>query len=242
MDPKHVTSVNGRWGTCHYFTNDMFIGKSLQAYGEYNPDETEFVLALAEKAGRDKVTLDIGANIGVISQALEHSGFKVEAFEPQPEVFALLRKNIRGPAHNMALADKEGTVKMPAPDFDEEYNFGSAACGTVSKNRGGVQVPVRTLDSYNFNNVGVIKIDVEGFEERVLRGAAETIRRCKPILYLEDDRKDKSESLHAFIRELGYKWEKHTPRLYRAKNFFGNPADIWNGGDFISRNIVCTAA
>ena len=86
-----IREVNGRWGSCRYFAKDEYVGRSMHYYGEYNPDETEQILKLA--SGR---CLDIGANIGCISQALVASGFRVEAFEPQPEVYKLLRSNVRG--------------------------------------------------------------------------------------------------------------------------------------------------
>ena len=58
-----------RWGQTHYFDSDLFVGASIHHYGEYNPDETEKILELAVPG---KLVLDIGANIGVISQALEY--------------------------------------------------------------------------------------------------------------------------------------------------------------------------
>jgi FkbM family methyltransferase len=240
MTTGHITSVDGRWGTCHFFTNDMYIGKSLQAYGEYNPDETEFVLGLAARAGRDKLVLDIGANIGVISQALEHSGFTVEAFEPQPDVFEVLKMNFKGKAHNIALAEKKGVTKMPTPNFEEAYNYGGVGCGQISRSRGFINVQVCRLDDFAYDNVGLIKIDVEGFEERVLRGGMETIKRCKPFLYMEDDRREKSEDLHKLLAELGYAWEGHRPPLYREKNFFNYKENIWPDLNPRSRNIICS--
>jgi len=239
-DESHVAFVNGRWGKCYYFRQDAYIGQSLLNYGEYNPDETEFIVTLAAKAGRDKLVLDIGANIGVISQALEYHGFKVEAFEPQPEVFALLKKNMQGAAHNVALGAAAGTATMPKVDYTKPNNFGGIAIGMASA-AGTIDVELRTLDSYNFQNVGLIKIDVEGFEEQVLRGGIETIKRCKPFLYLEDDRADKSASLHKYLKELGYNFQAHAPALYRENNFFAQKVNVW-GKNFVSKNIVCVKA
>jgi FkbM family methyltransferase len=237
-EKSYVKTVEGRWGPCAYFEQDEYIGKSIQHYGEYNPDETEFIIALAEKTGKDKLVLDIGANIGAIAQALEFSGFRVEAFEPQPEVFALLTQNFKGKSHNLALASRAGVTVMPKVDYSQRNNFGGFSIGTSSKSRGAIQVEVRRLDDFAFENVGLMKIDVEGFEEEVLRGSVETITRCSPVLYLEDDRKEKSPSLHAFLQELGYRWEPHEPPLYREKNFFGKRENIW-GVNYVSKNIVC---
>jgi FkbM family methyltransferase len=239
MEKSYVKSVEGRWGKCHFFEQDEYIGQSIFHYGEYNPDETEFILALAAKAGKDKLVLDIGANIGVIAQALAHDGFTVEAFEPQPEVFELLTANFKGKAHNVAVGAAKGVTVMPKLNYNERFNFGGVSCETTSRSRGGIEIRVETVDSFKFDNVGLMKIDVEGFEERVLRGAVETINRCSPILYLEDDREQKSASLHAFLKELGYRWEPHRPPLFRPNNFFGKTENIWQPKNFISKNIVC---
>jgi FkbM family methyltransferase len=238
MEKSYVKSVEGRWGTCHFFDQDEYIGKSISNYGEYNPDETEFIIALAKKAGKDKLVLDIGANIGAIAQALAYSGFTVEAFEPQPEVCDVLQQNFKGRCHNVALGDKRGTTQMPRLDYSGRFNFGGVSCDSISQVNGSIPVPVETVDAYQFKNVGLRKIDVEGYEELVLRGAVETINRCNPILYLEDDRKEKSASLHAFLRSLGYAFEPHNPPLYREKNFFGKGENIW-GKNYVSKNIVC---
>lgn len=127
---------------------------------------------------------------------------------------------------------------MPNLDYSSVNNFGGVALGTGSKSRGTVTVPVATLDSFAIENVGLIKIDVEGFEEEVLKGGIETINRCRPVLYIEDDRPQKSASLRQFLKELGYRFELHEPPLFRSSNFFGNPKNIW-GSNICSRNLVC---
>lgn len=239
-DRPHISQVEGRWGTCCFFTNDIYIGQSLRHYGEYNPDETEFVLELAQKycRGDKSRVLDIGANIGVISQALEKSGFTVEAFEPLPEVFDVLSMNVKGSKHNIAIGHKSGWADMPKLEYSEARNFGGFSLGTSSSLRGAIKVEVKTIDSFNFTDVGLMKIDVEGFEENALRGAAETIARCRPALYIEDDRKDKSPALHAFLDSLGYTITPHTPALFRARNYFGKTELVWDK-NYVSRNILC---
>lgn len=77
-------------------------------------------------------------------------------------------------------------------------------------------VPVRTLDSYGFTDVAVIKIDVENMELAVLRGAMETIQRERPVIYAEAwEKGDYLETHRAFLEPLGYsyarrfKWHQH---------------------------------
>jgi len=134
--------------------------------------------------------MDVGANLGLysllISRAVGPSG-KVYAFEPVPEIFARLKEHIAlNNATNVipvpiALSDEKGTVKMSV-----------AGCGSsFFRHLSGefVEVQVERLDDFvereGIEKVDAIKIDVEGAELRVIRGADKTIRRDKPILMVE---------------------------------------------------------
>lgn len=234
--------IEGRWGRCKFFRKDEYVGKSLWYYGEYNPDETEMIIGLAP---RDMLTLDIGANMGVISQALLATGHDVVAFEPQPEVFRLLEFNCENAfgsgrtykVYNTAVGSSAGMAKMPKVYYGEKGNFGGLSLGMHSI-YGSYDVPVTTIDSYGFNNIGFMKIDVEGYELEVLKGAYETITRCNPIMYIEDDRTAKSAALREHIRALGYSIEEHKPTLYRELNHFGLRKNVWDK-NYASHNLIC---
>lgn len=230
--------INGRWGKCKFFSKDEYVGRSMYYYGEYNPDETEKIISLA--AGR---CLDIGANIGVISQALIASGNTVVAFEPQPEVCKLLEFNCANAGSsyeviNTAIGREAGIASMPKVYYSAKGNFGGLGIG-YSSIYGTYEVPVVTIDSYGYDDVGFMKIDVEGYELEVLKGATETIKRCRPIMYIEDDRTAKSAVLRNYIRALGYSIEEHQPTLYRESNFFGLKKNVWDR-NYASHNLICT--
>lgn len=224
--------VDGRWGRTWFYGKDEYVGRSLFFYGEYNPDETETIIGLA-----NGLCLDIGANFGVMGQALEASGFEVISFEPQPDVYNVLSKNVRGTCYNLGLSDSADTLSMPKILTGSRANYGGQSIGTRSE-LGTIPVDVITLDSLELSNVGFMKIDVEGFEERVLRGAVDTIARCRPIMYIEDDRVDRRASLRAFITSLGYTIEEHQPPLYREKNFFNHKRNVW-ARNYASHNLIC---
>ena len=230
---SYVASVEGRWGTCYYIKDDEYVGRSIKNYGEYNPDETEFLLALAAERP-DSLVLDIGANIGVMAQALKASGYRVEAFEPQKAVYDILCLNFNGAAHNCALGASAGTAYMPKQVYHARGNFGGCSLGS-----GDVAVEVRTLDSFEYADIGVIKLDVEGFEEQVLRGGVETIAHCRPLIYLEADRVEKIPALKAYVAELGYSWEEHKPLLYRHENYFSKHVNVWAPMNYASHNVLC---
>ena len=231
-----MKSVNGRWGEIWFYEKDTYVGQSLENYGEYSPDETETILSLADK---NKLCLDIGANFGAISQALESSGFNCVSFEPQPDIFNILCKNIKGQKFNCALGDIEGTTKIPIINPNEAINYGGISVGYYSL-LGAIDVQIKTLDSFNFENVGFIKIDVEGYEEKVLRGAEKLIEKCRPILYVEDNKEGPSHNpnLRSYILSLDYVLEEHNTFLYRENNFFGLKENIW-GKPFASFNLIC---
>lgn len=230
-----LRTVDGRWGPITYFSKDEYVGKSIRYYGEYNPDETEMILSLAVPG---KLCLDIGANIGVMAQALGVMGFECISFEPQPLVASVCKQNVgTAVVHTCGLGSVEGFAQMPKLHYGERNNIGGMSIGTGSI-FGTIDVEVKTLDSFGFQNVGFMKIDVEGFEELVLRGGKETILRDKPIMYIEDDRRDKSYALRQYIKELGYTIEEHKPHLFRPQNFKGNTKNVWDKL-YASHNIIC---
>jgi FkbM family methyltransferase len=232
-DKPYIQLIHGRYGPCYVFTTDEYLSKSVINYGEYNKDECEHIVTLAnEKKG---LVLDIGANIGNISQALISAGHEVIAFEPQPEVFELLKLNCpSATVHNVALGATSAIMQIPKIDYSKKGNFGGVSMGSGM----GLVVEIRTLDSYNFHNVSLIKIDVEGFEEQVLLGARETIAASKPIIYLEADRVEKLAVLDDILQEMGYSHVSHNPPLFNPDNLFKNVNNVWDK-NYASMNWEC---
>lgn len=249
--------VDGRWGRCKFFAKDEYVGRSMYHYGEYNPDETEKILELAGQGGG--WCMDIGANIGVITQALINAGHWVKAFEPQPEVYKVLCENIwnaaikKDPSVTRPLSGYEvpapgavnagvgataGTAKMPRVHYSDKCNVGGLGIGVKSP-LGSYDVPIVAIDDEMYmSRIGFMKIDVEGYELEVLKGATRTITSHRPILYIEDDRLDKSRALRAYITQLGYTIEEHKPTLYRENNYFGLKRNVWDKL-YASHNLVC---
>lgn len=220
----------------------MFIGRSLYAYGEWGGEEASVIAGLA--SSRTGYALDIGANIGFMSMAMLDAGCHVMAFEPQPALFDLLKENTSGwnssteiMCSPVALSDFCGVSTMPRIRYGEKGNYGALALGQRSE-LGTITVGCRTLDSLEISPVGFIKIDVEGHEMQVLRGARATILRNRPIMYIEDDRPEKSLALQELIKGMDYTIERHYPRLFRENNFAGNPVNIWNA-EYSSHNLIC---
>jgi len=76
-------------------------------------------------------------------------------------------------------------------------------------------------------NVGLLKVDVEGFEQRVLQGTKATIERCRPVIYLENDRLDRSQALIEWLWAAGYRMAWHVPPMFNPDNFAGQSQDLY---------------
>jgi hypothetical protein len=99
-------------------------------------------------------------------------------------------------------------------------------------------VPLIPLDTLALGNCDFMKVDVEGMELEVLKGAAETIARTQPFLYVENDRVTNQVALITHLKSLGYRIWPHQPHLYSSENFFGNPCNVF--GEIVSLNLLCT--
>jgi hypothetical protein len=116
----------------------------------------------------------------------------------------LARTRIRGvTTHDVALSDTEGTAVLSMPD-----DLGSGRA-TIASATGTEIAPVQTrrLDSYELTDVGFMKIDVEGHEEAVLKGALDTLDRCRPNLVVEIEERHNPGALSRIplrLAELGY--------------------------------------
>lgn len=132
-----------------------------------------------------RAAIDVGAHIGLWSYFMAHEFETLYAFEPHPLHADLWCKNMAGIAnaglYRKALGDRQGVVAL------ETRTKGSSGDTQVRVGVKG-ETPMITLDSMNLQNIDLIKIDCEGYEEFVLRGAVETLTRCKPCVIVEQKR------------------------------------------------------
>jgi FkbM family methyltransferase len=222
-----------RHGAVLYNINDQFIGRCLDLYGEWAWGEIEYTAPYAKG-----IVLDVGANIGTHTLAYAKMAKQVIAFEPVIGLFTMLCTNLalnyieNVLPLNIAVGQKNGITSVLIPDYSVENNFGACSVSV-----GNQQVQMYNIDHYNLSDVSLIKIDVEGYEQQVLEGAMETIARCKPALYVENDRIDRSDALCSFIESIGYSMEKHSVPLVNGNNYRGNKYNLFPG--IYSFNMLC---
>jgi len=235
-----IGATHGKHGIFEFFLHDTYVGLSLEMLGEYS--ETELAL-LKQLCGPGDVVVEVGANIGALSVPLaKHvagEGGLLIAFEPQRAARNLLKANLRRNVgldgwcvHEEALGAVRGVTNIAEPRYAEPGNFGAVQVGV-----GAGLAKVTTLDSYEMQRLRLLKIDVEGHEADVLRGARETIARCRPILYVENDRAEKSPELLGLLFELGYRAFWHLPPLYQPMNAKACGVNPWPG--VVSINMLC---
>lgn len=242
----YLSAKECRHGIFLYNRLDQYVGKSMDNYGEFSNQEFEIMKDFATG-----LVLDVGANIGALTVPLAKVAKHVIAIEPQPWIADVLTANvainclrnvdvIRG-----ALSDKDEVVEMPSVPPDKIANFGGIGLhGAPSDSTiiGKLKVPSYAFDNFHIGDgdsegCTLVKMDVEGHELPALKGMEQFIKRNKPVLYVENDRQDKSQALMAYIRELGYNIYWHRPKLYERRNFFDSTDNVFN--NIVSINIFC---
>jgi FkbM family methyltransferase len=158
----------------------------LQAADHYLNGEPELRL-VSRLCDPARNAVDIGANIGVYTYFLRRHARHVFAFEPNPELAALLRLKFpsRVTVIQAAVSDRSGTAvfHVPVVAGKSAHELGSLEASDAAAKK--LEVPMVRLDDNDCGDVGFLKIDVERHDQAVLRGAAETIRRCLPNILIE---------------------------------------------------------
>jgi FkbM family methyltransferase len=162
------------------------------------------------------VYFDIGANKGTYTVKMANKpSSKVYAFEPAPENLVKLREVVKDKpnveVHGIAISDQCGVTKlMLHPGNPGGHSIEKKLEGQRWKHKleNSIDVAVMSLDVWcnqnAINKVDGIKIDVEGHEESVLRGAMETLKKYHPLIALETHQTIDTDSIKGILEECGY--------------------------------------
>ncbi len=240
-----IETYQCRHGVMAHFAADQAVGLSLREYGEWGEDE---VALLAPYIGAGATVLDVGANVGTHTLAFARlvgpSG-RVLAIEGNPETFTLLAYNVVENGHsgcvrpiNVLVGQAAGLVPFNLSAGPSE-NPGAKtflpeltnAAAPVPTDALPLQLPLITIDSLDLPRCAVMKIDVEGMESQVLRGAVATIERCQPIIYFEHASGNTGELTLIFnlLRSRGYRLYWHFANPFNVRNLRGNPTNVFGG-------------
>jgi len=167
----------------------------LVVTGEYEPLETKILKYFAADGG---LVVDIGANVGYyaveLGKILGEKG-KLIACEPIPESFEQLEGNVqlnsiqhKVSCYQIAISNFHGSLTLYKPEISGS-SASSARNLHPTESSIELEVPVTTLDtllnSLNIQNCELIKVDVEGAELMVIQGALDSVKRFKPVIFLE---------------------------------------------------------
>lgn len=236
--------IETRDGPMMAFAGDAYITRSLQVYGEYCPDESRVLRQLIRQG---QTVVEVGANIGshTVGLARACAPGPLYAFEPQRRVFQVLCANLvlnditNVVAYPEGAGEAPGWAEVPEVAYDRRGNFGGIELSAAAGQTDVRSVRVTPIDDLPLDACHLIKVDVEGWEASVLRGAAKTIAHHRPILYVENDRSATQGELIALIAAWNYRLYWHTPPLFSPDNYNHAQFDIFRAG---SLNMLCLPA
>jgi len=208
--------------------NDTIIGTSISLFGGWENQYIQLLKELIKTFYLPNTPIEIidaGANIGVYSLALSKiEGFnvKIYAIEAQRLIFQMLNANVALNSienvwvYHKVLSDRDGdSVPIECPDLNFPANFGAFEIPKNVRNpdydgkkfMSVENVESMKLDSLELKRCALIKLDVEGMENDVLRGSSELLQTTKPILFFERHKTD-YDQVKIFLRDYGYSiWE-----------------------------------
>lgn len=226
--------VRGRDATYLVNENDTYVGQALLNYGEYGQHEYALLSSISSPGS---VIAEIGANMGAHTVRLaKHVGMqgRVIAYEPQPVMFQALCGTIalnslmNVDCYPYALSAETGQLMLPSLDYRQQNNFGGISFEPPAEQ--GFPAPLHRFDDvFVLPRLDLMKIDVEGMELRVLKGAEAMIKKFRPVIYMENDQKAKSADLLQWLFDHDYRVWWHTPALFNADNHFQNIENIYGG-------------
>ena len=191
----------------------MYNGCPTTQYNSKNVADLQRLVA----SRKIRTVIDIGAWWGPWTLEMLSTAENVKCFEANVDIQPLLAENLKEYSnveiHNVALSSQQGIGYMGPETHSGTYGMKRKIF--FGKNYGN-KVQTQTLDHYNFKEVDIIKIDVEGHEHDVLMGAIETIKSNKPLIQVEI-KKSHKQAVYQLFKELGLK------RIY--KRF---PDQIWS--------------
>jgi len=214
----------------YFYKNDTIIGQSLRHYGEYTELEIELLKNFIKPHW---AIYDIGANIGYHTVAFAKLGKHVYAFEPNKKNLKLLEKNTKKlenvTVYDVACSNSVGTLHVQDFDTNVPGNYGEMLI-----KEDGQECKSITIDELDdVYGPDLLKIDVEGHELQVLRGAIKTITEFNPVIFYEAHGTELAE-IYDLLTELGYRLYWYPCPNYNPRNYKQNRMNIFGHGGVVN--------
>ena len=204
-----------------------FISQSIFIEGRFEDHELTLIENIFKEKLKNKITLDIGANIGNHTVAFSKFSNKIYSFEPNPKVFEVLKLNTRDLKNveifNFGASSKKQSMHAKIP----KLNCGA---GSVSNKEDEYKdsnsyyefsfdlIALDTFKNISNEDIGLVKIDVEGHELEAFKGMKSLLKKNKPIILFEQNRgiiNGSSDEIE-FLENIGY---KHLYELKKIDNW-----------------------
>lgn len=171
--------------------------KTLERYGTGSGPKAADMEAALANIPKGGLALDGGANVGAYTRIMAQHFDRVIAFEPAPDTFACLERNVR----DWGLGERVEVRPVALSDRREQVGlkgrFGHRSLSRRVSGPGAIQsLPI---DDLELPALAFLKLDLEGYEVRALRGALATLQRCRPYVLFED--KPHKSELYGEARE-----------------------------------------
>jgi len=214
--------------------NESNVGHSqwLLDHGNCNTVEVNDCIQ-AIKHINEPIVFDVGANIGTISIWLSKilKNGHIYSFEPQKQIYYQLCGNIalnnlyNIDAYNLALGSTNDYLYVKEPNYFIDNDFGTFSLveEKIEVNKKTLVVKMVTLDyfvkTYNISKIDLIKIDAEGMDLEVLKGATEVIEKYFPTIYIEhyDNQKSSLDAIKKFLSPFDYYFDLRKNNLLCQK-------------------------
>jgi FkbM family methyltransferase len=224
---------NTRYGMMAAVAPNGPVSRSLQRYGEWAEQELNLLSGLIEDG---QSVLEFGGEYGAhtlwFAQAVGDKG-AVHVAEPRRLPFQQLCANV-----TINQLTNVYTHSRWLGRSDAHLPFSSLPGGKLHNGEQDETVGTTTVDSLELENLHLLKVNVPGSLIDLLQGAAETIRKHRPIIYYRlSDIEHVEAEVHA-IKELGYRCWSHTPYLYNADNHAGESTNIFPG--CVQQNVIAS--
>jgi FkbM family methyltransferase len=234
-----LETTSCRYGTMTFFAQDQIIGKSLREYGEWAQAEIDLLL---EQVNPGDTVIDIGAFIGTHTLAFASKvtgDGRVLSFEPVPLFHELLLLNLsqnrltQVDSFQAGLSNKRARVRCSLPDPHDNKNPGNLSLSgrqSISPAiRNTFSVKLDRLDRYWTGPCALIKIDAEGMEPHILKGASHLLREARPFVYAECNSLEHGWPSLKQMKDMGYRAFLHVPLSYNPGNFRESEIDFLPG-------------
>ena len=206
-----------------FLLNEAFLLKRRLERSIKKRDEKELNLVRKLiKQGTDSI--DVGVYRGVYSYEMSKYSKRVHSFEPNPIIFDYINKNLTKLnsnilLYNYALSNQNKNIKLRVPirnkeyskeNFEEYYQMGLATIHGENnfKEFESFNIQSKKIDEIDFENlISFIKIDVEGHELEVIKGAEKIIKKNFPNLLVEIEKKHINKDVNStinYVNSLGY--------------------------------------